>query len=138
MNKILLGLAILGLGIPMVAGAAGGHTPGTVYINIDNTNTAVMMASYNVRFNPAAAGGSYVRILDYGSPDGNIIIAGHDGAKQFECSYTPDLNGIFHPAAELARDLARGAGNGTFIYVSRTSTYDCDVLYIQNSSDRLN
>jgi hypothetical protein len=125
MNKALLVLAMLGLGIPMMAGAAGAYSPGTVSIN---STSSAMFGAYSVRFNTAAAAGSYIGAAKLFG--GSVNIYGYDGARYFSCFVPPDS--FLHGAA-----LRTATGNniGTSIVAIRNSTSNaCTGLQIHKSS----
>lgn len=129
MKKAMLVLAMLGSGIPAVANAAGAHIPGTVIV--ENVYGNYMSGSFNVRFNTAAADGSFIEVAN--GTSGYVNFFGSDGTKTFGCYVSP--GSAMH---DLAVGIASGAGDGTSIHVSKGSTYECGYIIFRHSSRRLN
>lgn len=127
MKKIMLVLAILGAGIPALAGATGGlYIPGYVY-----AGSSYMYGTYNVRYNTTVAGTPY--IAAYNTANSSVGFYGYDSSGIYFSCYVPTTSAMFNAATEIKNGA--GSGNGTYLYITKnTSTSECTYIYSLHAS----
>lgn len=113
-TKVVIALWMM---LPLLSFANGTYQAGTVYV-FNSTDYDYTQAYYNVRYNPAAAGGRIGVGISPGQQIG-IVAVGTNGTKTFSCYATPASVGAGQYAAwEYLLMPILGGGNGTYIFAS--------------------
>ena len=124
-------IAVILLLFPLIGFANGTYSPGRVTIGTMFDGGKSLFASYNVRYNPAAASTENVSLKFYRGANSVVsITAGDVNSQVFICYITPTNN-----LWEVAQEAMRAAGNGAVIQATtRYGSSNCESLVVTKAS----